>query len=68
MGAAAPGVTDWSTSVTPIPEKRDPNDPPKKTRAPTHCPSCKTRVERDEEEVAIYCPNVACPGPVRVFA
>jgi DNA ligase (NAD+) len=23
---------------------------------------CKTKVERDEEEVAIYCPNVACPG------
>jgi DNA ligase (NAD+) len=23
---------------------------------------CKTPVERDEEEVAIYCPNVACPG------
>jgi DNA ligase (NAD+) len=48
--------------IGPIPERRDPNDPPKKVRAPTHCPVCKTRVERDEEEVAIYCPNVACPG------
>ena len=47
--------------IGPVPEKRDPKDPPKKTRVPTHCPSCKTRVERDEEEVAIYCPNVACP-------
>ena len=48
--------------IGPIPDRRDPEDPPKKVRAPTHCPVCKTRVERDEEEVAIYCPNVACPG------
>jgi DNA ligase (NAD+) len=32
------------------------------TPTPTHCPVCGTAVERDEEEVAIYCPNVACPG------
>ena len=48
--------------IGPIPERRDPNDPPKKVRVPTQCPSCGTKVERDEEEVAIYCPNVACPG------
>jgi DNA ligase (NAD+) len=48
--------------IGPIPERRDPNDPPKKVRVPTQCPVCGTRVERDEEEVAIYCPNVACPG------
>ncbi|HEY7234225.1 MAG TPA: NAD-dependent DNA ligase LigA [Gemmatimonadaceae bacterium] len=48
--------------IGPIPERRDRNDPPKQVRAPTHCPVCKTKVERDEEEVAIYCPNVACPG------
>ena len=48
--------------IGPIPERRDANDPPKKVRVPTHCPVCKTKVERDEEEVAIYCPNVACPG------
>jgi DNA ligase (NAD+) len=48
--------------IGPIPEKRDPNNPPPKTRIPTKCPSCNTKVERDEEEVAIYCPNVACPG------
>ena len=29
---------------------------------PTHCPVCGTAAERDEEEVAIYCPNVACAG------
>jgi DNA ligase (NAD+) len=48
--------------IGPIPERRDANDPPKKVRVPTQCPVCGTRVERDEEEVAIYCPNVACPG------
>ena len=48
--------------IGPIPEKRDPDNPPPKTRIPTKCPSCGTKVERDEEEVAIYCPNVACPG------
>ena len=47
--------------IGPVPEKRDAKNPPKKIRIPTHCPSCRTRVERDEEEVAIYCPNVACP-------
>src|SRR5690348_2447276 len=48
--------------IGPIPERRDPNDPPKTVRAPTHCPVCRAKVERDEEEVAIYCPNVACSG------
>ena len=47
--------------IGPVPEKRDPKHPPRVTPIPTTCPSCGTRVERDEEEVAIYCPNVACP-------
>jgi DNA ligase (NAD+) len=48
--------------IGPIPERRDPACPPPVTEVPTHCPSCGTPVERDEEEVAIYCPNVACPN------
>ncbi len=48
--------------IGPIPERRDPDNPPKPTRVPTKCPACHTPVERDEEEVAIYCPNVACPA------
>jgi DNA ligase (NAD+) len=48
--------------IGPVPEKRDPNNPPKPLRVPTKCPACGTPVERDEEEVAIYCPNVACPA------
>jgi DNA ligase (NAD+) len=48
--------------IGPVPERRDPDNPPKPTEEPTHCPSCGTAVERDEEEIAIYCPNVACPA------
>jgi len=46
--------------VGPVPEKSEPRG--KEWRMPSRCPSCDTPVERDEEEVAIYCPNVACPG------
>lgn len=46
--------------IGPVPEKSKPRGA--EWRMPKRCPSCGTRVERDEEEVAIYCPNVACPG------
>jgi DNA ligase (NAD+) len=48
--------------IGPVPERRDPKHPPPPVQPPTHCPSCGTPVVRDEEEVALYCPNVACPG------
>ncbi len=47
--------------IGPVPEKRDPQHPPPITEIPTVCPACGTPVQRDEAEVAIYCPNVACP-------
>ncbi len=47
--------------IGPVPEKRDAANPPPVTPVPTVCPSCGTPVQRDEEEVAIYCPNVLCP-------
>jgi DNA ligase (NAD+) len=34
----------------------------RKWRMPDECPRCGTPTERDEEEAATYCPNVACPG------
>lgn len=34
-------------------------------RAPKRCPVCKTALVRDEEEVALRCPNRACPEQVR---
>ncbi len=46
--------------IGPVPEKSEPRGV--EWRMPKRCPSCGTPVERDEEEVAIYCPNVACPG------
>jgi DNA ligase (NAD+) len=46
--------------IGPVPEKSEPRG--RQWSMPKKCPSCGTPVERDEEEVAIYCPNVACPG------
>ncbi|HEY2806349.1 MAG TPA: NAD-dependent DNA ligase LigA [Gemmatimonadales bacterium] len=46
--------------IGPIPEKRTGDETP--WHMPDRCPACDTPVERDEEEVAIYCPNPACPG------
>ncbi|MBC7842735.1 MAG: NAD-dependent DNA ligase LigA [Gemmatimonadaceae bacterium] len=48
--------------IGPVPEKRSTTDPPVPFVAPTECPSCGTPVRRDDDEVALYCPNVACPG------
>jgi DNA ligase (NAD+) len=46
--------------IGPVPERRTGEE--REWRMPTHCPACGTATESDEEEVAIYCPNVACPG------
>ena len=46
--------------IASVPEKSEPRGRP--WRMPGKCPSCGTPVERDEEEAAIYCPNIACPG------
>ena len=29
---------------------------------PAECPECGTAVREDESEVAVYCPNIACPA------
>jgi DNA ligase (NAD+) len=46
--------------IGPVPEKRTGSEKP--WAMPDECPVCKTPVDRDEEEAAVYCPNVACPG------
>jgi DNA ligase (NAD+) len=46
--------------IGPVPDRRTGEE--RAWRMPTRCPVCDTPVERDEEEVAVYCPNVACPG------
>jgi DNA ligase (NAD+) len=46
--------------IASLPERRDGSE--QEWRMPECCPSCGTPVLRDEEEVAVYCPNVSCPG------
>src|SRR3989337_3620415 len=45
--------------IAPLPERRDGSEVP--WRMPATCPSCDTPVEREEDVVAAYCPNVGCP-------
>ena len=46
--------------IAPIPDRRTGAEKP--WRMPKKCPSCGTPLTREEDEAAIYCPNVACPG------
>jgi DNA ligase (NAD+) len=36
----------------------------KKFRMPSRCPVCRSPVERPQDEVMTYCPNVSCPGRI----
>ncbi len=44
----------------PVPERRTGQE--RVWQMPTHCPRCQTATTRAGEDVATYCPNVACPG------
>jgi DNA ligase (NAD+) len=46
--------------IGPIPEKRTGKE--RRWHMPKRCPACNTAVVHDADQVAIYCPNVACPG------
>lgn len=46
--------------IGPVPERRSGAE--RDWHMPTHCPACNTPVARDADLVAVYCPNVACPG------
>jgi DNA ligase (NAD+) len=46
--------------IAPIPERRTGSEKP--WRMPKNCPVCGTPATREEDEAAIYCPNIACPG------
>ena len=46
--------------IGPVPDKRDGTQVP--WTPPSRCPACDSVVARDEDGVALYCPNVACPG------
>ena len=49
--------------VKAIPEKRKGSE--KEIPIPEKCPVCHSKVVKDEEEVAIRCPNVRCPAQVK---
>ena len=44
----------------PVPDRRTGGETP--WSPPTRCPACDTAVVREEGEVDLYCPNVACAG------
>src|SRR3954468_17246588 len=46
--------------IAPIPDKRTGSEQP--WRMPKKCPVCGTLLTREEDEAAIYCPNIVCPG------
>jgi len=44
----------------PVPERRDGSE--QAWTMPSHCPRCQAPTHRYGDDVATYCPNVACPG------
>jgi DNA ligase (NAD+) len=46
----------------PVRERRTGRE--KRFRMPAKCPVCRSPVERPQDEVARYCPNVSCPGRI----
>ena len=44
----------------PVPERRDGSE--RVWSMPAHCPRCNSPTHRYGDDVATYCPNVACPG------
>jgi DNA ligase (NAD+) len=46
--------------IASLPDRREGTE--RKWHMPRKCPACSTPVERDEDGVAVYCPNVGCPG------
>jgi DNA ligase (NAD+) len=48
--------------IGPVPERRDPANPPAPYEPPTHCPSCGTPAVPGVDRGMLYCPNFACPA------
>jgi DNA ligase (NAD+) len=46
--------------VGPVPEKRDPRQPPPVPTIPTHCPACGAKVRASEKD--LFCENDRCEG------
>jgi len=48
--------------IGPVPDRRDPANPPAVYVPPTHCPSCGTPLVTGTEQGMLYCPNFDCPA------
>ena len=49
--------------IGPISESRDGTQ--KKIKIPRKCPICETELYKDDDKVALFCPNAECPAKVQ---
>ncbi|HEY9225871.1 MAG TPA: NAD-dependent DNA ligase LigA, partial [Gemmatimonadaceae bacterium] len=48
--------------IGPVPDRRDPANPPQPYVPPTRCPSCESELVAGTEQGMLYCENFECPG------
>jgi DNA ligase (NAD+) len=48
--------------IGPVPDRRDPQQPPKPYKPPKKCPSCGSELVAGLDLGMLYCPNFECPG------
>jgi DNA ligase (NAD+) len=48
--------------IGPVPERRDPKNPPSPYEPPTHCPACRSALVPGLDRGMLYCPNFECPA------
>ena len=48
--------------IGPVPDRRDPTNPPAPYVPPTRCPVCGTVLVTGSEQGMLYCPNFDCPA------
>lgn len=48
--------------IGPVPDRRDPKNPPEPFVPPTTCPACGTRAVTGIDRGMLYCPNFECPA------
>src|SRR5436190_1466500 len=48
--------------IGPVPDRRDPGNPPPAYEPPARCPSCGTDAVAGVERGMLYCPNFDCPA------
>ncbi len=48
--------------IGPIPDRRDPKQPPAPYEPPVRCPSCDSTLVAGQDRGMLYCPNFTCPA------